>query len=203
MAKNPTIARPIPPRASGLPAHLSQDRPAVVTREDLSRYLVERGSARRVDEMASDLQQLGWLSMLHLKGVWALVPVGEVRASGDYLDLRGWNARESDVAFALAGEAAEWHLGFVVRAFGGPPAIWLPAKARVPHGLCPHASVVRISWPREVAQRLGPTTALLRGWGSISPGGRVVFRRSARTRSPCNSLPGLRRSGHGPTSSAS
>ncbi len=91
------------------------------------------------------------------------MPAGEERASDRYLDLRGWQAREPAAAFALAGEAAAWHLGYVARAFGGPPAIWLPAKARVPHGLRPHVSLVRIPWAREDGQRLGPTTALLRG----------------------------------------
>lgn len=176
MAKNPTIARPVPPWAAGLVARLSQDRPAVVTREDLARYLAELGSVRSVDDTASDLQQLGWLSTLHLKGVWAFVPAGEDRASDPYLDLRGWQAREPNSVFALAGEAAAWHLGYIARAFEGLPAVWLPAKTRVPHGLRPHVSVVRISWPREDAQRLGPTTALLRekgldltGWASGLP----------------------------------
>lgn len=176
MAKDPTIARPVPPWAAGLVARLSQDCPAVVTREDLARYLIELGSARRVDDTVSDLQQLGWLSTLHLKGVWAFVPAGEVRVSDPYLNLRGWQAREPDAAFALAGEAAAWHLGYVARAFDGPLAIWLPAKARVPHGLRPHVSMVRISWSREDGQRLGPTTALLRekgldltGWASGFP----------------------------------
>ncbi len=59
MAKNPTIARPVPPWAAGLVARLSQDRPAVVTREDLARYLGELGSVRNVDDTVSNLQQLG------------------------------------------------------------------------------------------------------------------------------------------------
>lgn len=165
MAKNTSIARPVPPWAAGLVARLSQDRPAVVTRDDLARYLTELGSARSVDDTIPDLQQLGWLSTLRLKGVWAFVPPGEDRPSDPYLDLRGWQARESDAVFALAGEAAAWHLGYVARAFGGPPAIWLPAKARVPHGLRPHVSLVRIPWAREDARRLGPASALLRGKG--------------------------------------
>ena len=165
MAKNTSTARPVPPWAAGLVARLSQDRPAVVTREDLARYLAELGSTRSVEDTASDLQQLGWLSTLHLKGVWAFVPAGEDRPSDPYFDLRGWQAREPDAVFALAGEAAAWHLGYVARAFGGPLAIWLPAKARVPHGLRPHVSLVRIPWARADAQRLGPTTALLRGKG--------------------------------------
>ena len=123
MAKDPTIARPVPRWAAGLVARLSQDRPAVVTREDLARYLAELGSVRGVDDTASDLQQLGWLSTLHLKGVWAFVPAGEDRASDPYLDLRGWQAREPNAVFALAGEAAAWHLGYIARAFEGLPAV--------------------------------------------------------------------------------
>lgn len=176
MARNPTIARPVPPWAAGIVARLSQDRPAVVTREDLARYLAELGSVRGVDDAVSDLQQLGWLSTLHLKGVWAFVPAGEDRSTDPYLDLRGWQAREPDAVFALAGEAAAWHLGYVARAFDGPLAIWLRSEERVPHGLRPHVSLVRISLPPEDAHRLGPTTALLRrkgldltGWASGLP----------------------------------
>lgn len=159
------VARPIPPWAAGLVARLSRDRPAVVARDDLAGYLAELKSDRRVDKTASSLQQLGWLSTLHLKGVWAFVPPGEATVTDPYLDLRGWQAREPEAVFALAGEAAAWHLGYVARSFDGPPAIWLPTGARVPHGLRSHVSLVRIPWTPQDAQRLDPETALLRRKG--------------------------------------
>lgn len=176
MVKSSTVARPVPPWAAGLVGRLSQDRPAVVTREDLAGYLAELRSARDVDQTARDLRQLGWLSTLHLKGVWAFNPAGEARVSDPYLDLRAWRAREPDAVFSLAGEAAAWHLGYVARAFDGTPAIWLPPEARVPHGLRPHVSLVRIRWAPEDVGRLGPRSALLRrkgldltGWASGLP----------------------------------
>ncbi len=175
MAEN-RIDRPVPPWAAGLVSRLSRDRPAVVTRADLAGYLAELESDRSVDRVASDLQQLGWLSTLHLKGSWAFVPAGESRSTDPYLDLRGWQARDPDAVFALAGEAAAWHLGYLPRRFDGAIAIWLPPGERVPHGLRRQVSVVRIGWGAGDARRLGPSTKLLRrkgldlvGWASGLP----------------------------------
>ena len=175
MADN-RIDRPIPPWAAGLVSRLSRDRPAVVTRADLAGYLAELETDRSVDRVASDLQQLGWLSTLHLKGVWAFVPVGESRSTDPYLDLRGWQSRDPDAVFALAGEAAAWHLGYLPRRFDGAITIWLPSGERVPHGLRQLVSVVRIDWRVGNASQLGPSTRLLRrkgldliGWASGLP----------------------------------
>lgn len=156
-----SIDRKVPTWAARLVSRLSRDRPAVVTRTDLASYMAEIGADRNVDRLASDLQQLGWLSTLHLKGVWGFVPPGESRPNDPYLDLRAWRARDPDAVFALAGEAAAWHLGYLPRRFGGAVSIWLPPGDRVPHGLRPHVSIVRIGWSPGQLHRLGPTTTLL------------------------------------------
>ena len=91
-----------------------------------------------------------------------------VRASGEadvtdpYIDLRAWKAREPDAPFALAGEAAAWHLGYLPRNFGGTIAIWLPSRERVPHGLRRHVSLVRFSWVGEEAREFAPSSRFLR-----------------------------------------
>lgn len=153
--------RPVPPWGAGLVDALSRDRPVVLTRRDLKRYLDETGSSRVVDQVATDLQQLGWLTSLHLKGVWGFVPAGESVRSDPYLDLQGWRARDPDAVFFLAGEAAAWHLGYLPRRFSGPVAVWTSPGDRVPHGLRPYVSQVRVRWSPEDAPRLGPTVELL------------------------------------------
>ena len=106
MTKRTRFARPVPRWAADLVARLSRDRPAVVTRQDLVDYLTNLGATRHFERIVRDLQQLGWLSTLHLKGVWAFVPAGEEGTSDPYLDLRGWMARDLDAVFALAGASA-------------------------------------------------------------------------------------------------
>ena len=158
-------ARSIPPWAAGLIARLAQDRPPVVTRGDLARYLAELEDERDLDPTVRMLQQLGWLATLHVKGVWAFVPPGESEPTDPYLDLRAWRAREPDAVFALAGEAAAWHLGYLPRRFEGPTALWLPSGARVPHGLRSHVSLVRVDFPVQDGRGLGPSPRLLRKKG--------------------------------------
>lgn len=160
MAKD--VDRSVPPWAAGTVAALSRDRPAVVTTEVIGEYLREAGSDREAARVASDLQQLGWLSTLHVKGAWAFVPAGEQRPSDPYLDLRGWQARDPDAVFALAGEAACWHLGYIQRRYLGTVAVWLPKGQRVAHGLRSHVSIVRIAWDTAEVHTLGPTSKLLR-----------------------------------------
>ena len=174
------VDRVVPSWAAGLIARLSRDRPAVVTRSDLAVYMGDANVDRTVDRVASDLQQLGWLSTLRLRAVWAFVPAGEsavaVRSTDPYLDLRGWLARDPDAVFALAGEAAAWHLGYLPRRFEGSTSIWIPAGTRVPHGLRAEVSLVRLRWPTDSARRLGPTSRQLAakrldltGWASGLP----------------------------------
>lgn len=153
--------RRIPGWAASLLAHLARDRPSVVTREDIGADLKETGSSRDVDHTVRELQRLGWLQPLHVKGVWAYRPPGEEEVVDPYIDLRGWKAREPGAVFALAGEAAAWHLGYLDRAFSGPIAVWAPTKSRLPHGLRAHMSIVTLALSLDDAPRLGPTTALL------------------------------------------
>ena len=154
--------RSVPAWAASTVAALSRDRPAVVTTEILREYLREAGSDRDPARVASDLQQLGWLSTLHVKGAWAFVPAGEERPSDPYLDLRGWQARDRDAVFALAGEAACWHVGYIQRRYLGPISVWLPKGQRVAHGLRSQVSIVRIGWDTTDVGTLGPTSKMLR-----------------------------------------
>ena len=159
------VDRAVPRWAAGLVAVMSRDRPMVITRALLADYLAEVGADRPVGRTARDLQQLGWLATLHLKGVWAFIPAGESEQTDPYLDLRAWRARDSDVIFALAGEAAAWHLGYLPRQFVGSTAVWIPVAERVPHGIRSYVAVTRLGWTRNLAHKLGPTTRFLRNKG--------------------------------------
>lgn len=169
--------RRVPTWGAGLLARLAREHPPVVTREDVETYLREADSARGVDPTVRELQRLGWFAPLHLKGVWAYVPPGESEVLDPYIDLRGWKARESDAVFALAGEAAAWHLGYTDRAFSGSIAVWIPEKSQAPHGLRAHLSIVTLGWSANEAPLLGPTTKLLhsrrldmKSWAGGLPG---------------------------------
>lgn len=169
--------RRIPGWAASLLAQLARDRPSVVTRADIESDLKEMGSSRNVDHTVRELQRLGWLQPLHLKGVWAYLPPGEKEVIDPYIDLRGWKAREPGAVFALAGEAAAWHLGYLDRAFAGSVAVWAPTTSRLPHGLRAHVSIVTLRWSLDEAAQLGPTTVLLhhrrldaRAWAGGLPG---------------------------------
>jgi hypothetical protein len=96
----------------------------VVTRADIGAYLAEVGSSRDVDATVKHLQRLGWLVPVHIRGAWAYLPPGEEQLTDRYIDLRAWRARDPEAVFALAGEAAAWHLGYLDREFSGPPPIW-------------------------------------------------------------------------------
>lgn len=165
MSETSGASRSIPGWAAELIAVLSRDRPAVVTREDLVGHLDVIGITRDPERTAFDLQQLGWFASLHLKGVWTFVPAGEADVNDPYIDLRAWKARDPDASFALAGEAAAWHLGYLPRNFGGTIAVWLPSKRRVPHGLRSYVSLVRLGWTGEQTRELAPTPRLLRRKG--------------------------------------
>ena len=165
MSRTGGASRSIPGWAADLIAVLSRDRPAVVTRQDLVGRLEELGVGRDPERTARDLQQLGWFASLHLKGVWAFVPAGEADVTDPYIDLRAWKRREPDASFALAGEAAAWHLGYLPRNFGGTIAVWLPPNERVPHGLRSYVSLVRLSWAGEQTNEFVPNSRLLRRKG--------------------------------------
>jgi hypothetical protein len=179
MAQNTTKSpnRRIPTWATGLHNRLAQDRPAVVTRADIGAYLAEVGSNRDVDATVKHLQRLGWLVPVHIKGVWAYLPPGEEEITDRYIDLRAWGARDPEAVFALAGEAAAWHLGYLDREFSGPPAVWLPSETRMPFGLRQYVSEVKLGWNADEIKQLVPTTSFLHRrhldltkWASGIPG---------------------------------
>jgi hypothetical protein len=163
MAQNTTKSpnRRIPTWAASLHNRLAQDRPAVVTRADIGAYLAEVSSNRDVDATVKHLQRLGWLVPVHIKGVWAYLPPGEEEITDRYIDLRAWRARDPDAVFALAGEAAAWHLGYLDREFSGPPAVWLPTETRMPFGLRQYVSEVKLGWSAGEIKQLVPTSQLL------------------------------------------
>ncbi len=133
----------------------------MVTRADIGMYLAEVDSSRDVDDTVKHLQRLGWLVPVHIKGVWAYLPPGEEEVTDRYIDLRAWRARDSDAVFALAGEAAAWHLGYLDREFYGPLAIWLPTETRTPFGLRQHVSEVKLGWGAGDIKQLLPTSPWL------------------------------------------
>lgn len=153
--------RRIPGWAANLSAKLAEDRPPVVTRAHIGQYLTAVRSDRNIDMTIRELVRLGWLSSLHLKGVWAYVPPGESDIIDPYIDLRGWHSRDLNVVFALAGEAAAWHMGYLDRRFNGSIAIWLPDLVRPAHGLRRFISVVHLGWGNNVSSNLGPSIAFL------------------------------------------
>ncbi|HUY22526.1 MAG TPA: type IV toxin-antitoxin system AbiEi family antitoxin [Acidimicrobiales bacterium] len=153
--------RRIPGALAALLATLARNRPQVVTRRDLEALIDEHGWDLDAERTARQLQRLGWFAPVHLKGVWAFLPAGEDDVTDPYIDLRGWRAREPEAAFALAGEAAAWHLGYLGRRFDGPVVVWVPTQERLPYGLRAHLSVVTLGWRAEDAPRLGPTPASL------------------------------------------
>jgi len=157
----PTSDRRIPGWAAGLLARLARERPAVVTYADVERMLAETGSDRQPEDTVRELRRLGWLVPLHVTGAWAYLPPGEDEITDPYIDLRGWRARDPGAVLALAGEAAAWHLGYLDRASGGPPAVWIPDGDRLPYGLRPHLTVITLGWQAQDARRLEPGPRLL------------------------------------------
>jgi len=153
--------RRVPGWAAGLFADLARDQPSVVTRDDLAQRLVEVGSGRDVDRTVQELRRLGWLAPVGLHDVWAFVPPGRAEVLDPYLAVRAWRARNPEVAVRLAGDNSAWHLGYLGRQPGPPVSLWLPSAVRIPDGLRPSVSVVRLRWPADMADRLGPRAELL------------------------------------------
>lgn len=153
----------IPRRVAGLLEYLAQVRPTIVTRSTMSDYLRHLDSPRSADKAIRDLYSLGWLATTHIKGAWAFVPAGESRFSDPYVDLQAWRACDPQIVFALAGEAAAWHLGYLPRAFLGRVRVWVPKDGtRPPDGLRPYLSTVALGWDTSNAERVGPSSSLLR-----------------------------------------
>ena len=59
--------RRIPGWAALLSHRLAEDRPTVVIRAHIGRYLAEVGSDRNIDMTVRELVRLGWLVSSHLK----------------------------------------------------------------------------------------------------------------------------------------
>lgn len=153
--------RRIPTWASQVVSGLARDRPAVVTKEDLTLRLTLAGCERDPDSAIRELRRMGWLVHLPVKGTWAFIPPGEDAVSDPYLPLRSWLARDQNAGFMLAGASAAWHLGYLDRRPEGRIPIWLPPVKRLPDGLAPYVSVVRIPWNAADTALLAPRPALL------------------------------------------
>jgi hypothetical protein len=155
------LDRRVPRWAAMLIGRLAQDQPEVLTREDLSGYLMEVGADRGVEGAIRDLVKLRWLRASRRNGVWLFVPPGETSVGDPYVDLRAWIARDAAI-FALAGEAAAWHLGYLDRRHAGPIPMWIPEGVVPPFGLRRSVSVVRLGWGADMAAKLQPTRSFLR-----------------------------------------
>jgi AbiEi antitoxin C-terminal domain len=153
------MERRVPTWAAGLVARLTQDRPPVVTVDDIAEYLAEFDDPRDPGSTVRSLVALDWLTATHIKGTWAFHPPGETDALDPYLDLRAWARKEPSARFALAGEATAWHLGYLDRRFAGPIAIWVPEGRRPPKGIRSLVSIVRIGWGADAV--LGPRSKFL------------------------------------------
>jgi len=157
------LDRQVPAWAAMLLARLGQDRPPVVTRDDLTEYLAEAGVERDLDHAIRSLVALDWLTGTHVQSVWAFLAHGETTTGDPYIDLRAWLAKEPAIELALAGEAAAFHLGYLDRRFDGPIALWLAEGRRPPPGVRPLVSLVRLRFRPGVD--VGPSWELLRRRG--------------------------------------
>lgn len=146
----------VPRWAAPLIVRLTQDLPAVLTRADIASYLDEAGMHRDAEVTIRDLVRLGWLRGTSSNGVWEFLPLGETVSIDPYLPLRAWRADDPAAVFALAGEAAAWHLGYLDRRYSGPVRVWLPEYARAPFGARAHIGVVRLGWQASKAAHVGP-----------------------------------------------
>lgn len=142
---------------------LAQDRPAIITREIAAGYLHEVGLHRDPSAVIRYLSRLGWLAPTKVRGAWAYFPPGQTTTGDPYIDLRGWQAIDTTAQFALAGEAAALHLGYLDRQSEGPVTVWMPAQQRPPAGLRPHLRVVHLTFPD--GTDVGPSRPLLRRRG--------------------------------------
>ena len=155
------LERRIPGAVAPIVARLTQDQPTTLTRDQLGEYLAETGSRRELESVIRELVALGWLTATPRHGVWAFIVPGEVESNDPYLGLRAWQASDPDAVFALAGEAAAWHLGFIARQYNGPLAVWIPKGTIVPRGLRRHVATVTLGWNADKAPRVGPERAWL------------------------------------------
>lgn len=148
--------RPIPRWAAAVLTRLIETAPLVVTERSLH---LEPADARKTVQA---LVRLGWLRPVGVHGAWAFLPPGVVELGDPYLALRGWEAVDPEATFALAGDTAAWHLGYLRRR-PTTVSIWLKKKDSLPHGLRGAFHIVTTEFPDATPKTdLLPTTALLR-----------------------------------------
>lgn len=175
MKATPSI-RVVPRWAAALFARLSVSAPTVVTEQTIATHLQDLGSAESATSVVKKLVRHGWLRPVGVHGAWAFLPPGVDALADPYLGLRGWRAVEPTARFALAGESALWHLGYLTRR-SERVTVWMPKKEALPRGLTGKMSVVTTEFAASVDERaLGPTLALLKkrhldvtGWASRLP----------------------------------
>ena len=153
------LGRRVPSWAAGLLALLAQDRPVILTVDDIAGYLATVDDRRAPEQAIEALRELHWLTSTAIQGTWAFHPPGETDLADPYLELRAWKAKDPDARWALAGEACALHLGYLDRRFDGPVSVWLPEQQRPPKGLRGHVSIIRIGWGPNV--ELGPSRQTL------------------------------------------
>ena len=149
----------VPSSVASVVARLAQDRPAVLTVDDLAVIIDETDTGRAVESVLRELVASNWLVPSGRRGVWAFVAPGEAEIIDPYIDLRAW-ATKTGVVFALAGEAAAWHLGLLARRATGPISIWIPEHTALPKAMRDDFSTVTLGWGAEMVGRLAPR----RGW---------------------------------------
>lgn len=156
--------RVVPGWAAPVLTRLAQGTPSIVTAEDMKDLLAEEGRASLGDaiKMAGRLVRLGWLRPTAVRGAWAFLPPGVEDLGDPYLGLRAWTSVNPGARFALAGETALWHLGYLPRR---PPmvTIWLPTKEALVKGLKGTVRVVSTTFPKGLdVPTMAPTLALLK-----------------------------------------
>ena len=95
----------------------------MLTRTDLLGYIEAVALRQDPVEVIRTLVELDWLMGTHIQGVWNFLPPGETTTGDPYLDLRASLAKDPDARFALAGEAAALHLGYLDRLYDGKVAL--------------------------------------------------------------------------------
>jgi AbiEi antitoxin C-terminal domain len=154
----------VPSSVASVVARLAQDRPAVVTVDDLAVYVNETNTDRGVESVLRELVASNWLVPSGRRGVWAFIAPGEEEVIDPYVELRAW-ATKKGVVFALAGESAAWHLGLLARRSTGPVSIWIPEHTVLPKAMRDDFSTVTLGWGAEMVRRVGPRRAWLRERG--------------------------------------
>lgn len=155
--------RVVPPWAASLLATLAQSAPSIVTEHALAELLGESAEVKAdAKTMAKGLVRLGWLRPAGVRGAWAFLPPGVDDLGDPYLGLRAWAAVDPAARFALAGETALWHLGYLPRR-PADVTVWVPFKKALPKGLEGTVRLVTTAFPTSVeVKTLSPAPALMK-----------------------------------------